>query len=513
MVLSNTLKDIFVSSPRNIKRRLLRDILLILLFTITGIVSLTFIEGKNVKNEVSTKIISDTVTLIRDQVMDFTRPVEKNLQIISQWGKLEKLSLESPDPTIELLTPILKVYKEISTLSIVDNHGKRLLLTKNDSIIDSTLNKKLSQPLTTLPWYDGALSQPAAQPVHWSRIFIDPHLQEKAITASIAWHFADGSVAGVAAFTISVKNLLLLIDDLQIPQELEILFLSKNGMVFSKNNTILSSASLPDEESNSYEAAGEYAVQYWQDNNHQASSSVYFRIGTKGWWAGFSQLRSGSDINWLSVIMPESLIMEDVQSRWMNILLIASIIFLAGFIMTIFLVRKYSSQLKDLPQQSIKQSSFIDDINKLVEAGESSNIEFKSTIRTNLQTGKTGKEIEFAWLKTITAFMNSDGGTLLIGINDDGIVSGIESDNFKNHDKCFLHCKNLITTHIGAEFTRYIHIKIGNIEGKDVVSMECERVRKPVFMKVGKNEDFYIRSGPSSIKLSMSQLVKYLNER
>ena len=27
----------------------------------------------------------------------------------------------------------------------------------------------------------------------------------------------------------------------------------------------------------------------------------------------------------------------------------------------------------------------------------------------NLQTGQTGKEIELAWLKTTTAFMNSEG--------------------------------------------------------------------------------------------------------
>ena len=109
--------------------------------------------------------------------------------------------------------------------------------------------------------------------------------------------------------------------------------------------------------------------------------------------------------------------------------------------------------------------------------------------------------------------MNSDGGIILLGVTDSGDIHGIEDDDFANHDKCLLHCKNLISTHIGAEFTRYIHVKIGIISEKAIVVVECEPVRKPVFLRVGKNEDFYIRSGPASIKLTMSQMVKYLSDR
>ncbi len=134
-------------------------------------------------------------------------------------------------------------------------------------------------------------------------------------------------------------------------------------------------------------------------------------------------------------------------------------------------------------------------------------------MRTNLKTGKTGKEIEIAWLKTVAAFMNSDGGILLIGVDDSGKILGIDADNFANEDKCRLHFKNLLNTHIGAEFTRFIHLKIVTIQGHTVLIVECERVRRPVFLTMRKQEDFFIRSGPSSMKLSMSQMVKYLSER
>jgi predicted HTH transcriptional regulator len=109
--------------------------------------------------------------------------------------------------------------------------------------------------------------------------------------------------------------------------------------------------------------------------------------------------------------------------------------------------------------------------------------------------------------------MNSDGGILLLGVNDQGEITGIEADEFDNEDRCRLHCKNLINNHIGPEFSRFIHLKIHHLQGKTLVVIECERVRRPVFLTVGKNEDFFVRSGPSSIKLTMSQMVDYLNER
>jgi hypothetical protein len=122
-------------------------------------------------------------------------------------------------------------------------------------------------------------------------------------------------------------------------------------------------------------------------------------------------------------------------------------------------------QLKDLPQQHVNMHSYRNEIRNLIRAGESSSLEFKSTMRTNLKNEKPGKEIELAWLKAVVGFMNSDGGILLIGVSDDGEILGLDADNFANEDKCRLHFKNLINTHIGVEFTRFISLFV-NIEKK-----------------------------------------------
>jgi len=62
---------------------------------------------------------------------------------------------------------------------------------------------------------------------------------------------------------------------------------------------------------------------------------------------------------------------------------------------------------------------------EIIEQGENDHVEFKSTLRWNLYANKKDKAIEHASLKTLAAFMNSTGGTLIIGADDDGNILGL----------------------------------------------------------------------------------------
>ena len=50
----------------------------------------------------------------------------------------------------------------------------------------------------------------------------------------------------------------------------------------------------------------------------------------------------------------------------------------------------------------------------------------------------------------LAAFLNSKGGTLLIGVGDGGEVIGLENDKFQNEDKFALHLDNLIKDQLGG---------------------------------------------------------------
>ena len=154
------------------------------------------------------------------------------------------------------------------------------------------------------------------------------------------------------------------------------------------------------------------------------------------------------------------------------------------------------------------------EIADLIHKGESDSLEFKSTLRTNLATGAVDKRMEKAVLKTLVAFMNTDGGTLLIGVSDDGEVRGTDIESFDNLDKMNLHLTNMIASAIGNDYLPYINFRSLDYEdGKYVIRVDCQKTKKAVFLREGKSEQYYVRSGPSSVELTGMSLVNYINNR
>ena len=154
-----------------------------------------------------------------------------------------------------------------------------------------------------------------------------------------------------------------------------------------------------------------------------------------------------------------------------------------------------------------------EDIQRLIRDGESNRLEFKSTLRTNLETGETDKRMEKAVLKTIVAFLNTDGGNLLIGVDDDGDIIGADIQSFENKDKMGLHLTNLIASKIGNSFLPYISFNLIDFDGKVVIRVKCDPCPMPVFYKDGKIEIFYVRSGPRTEELTGMTLISYIRNR
>lgn len=157
-----------------------------------------------------------------------------------------------------------------------------------------------------------------------------------------------------------------------------------------------------------------------------------------------------------------------------------------------------------------KKDNLEENILKIIKKGEGDNIEFKSTLRKNLHTNQFDKNIEHSILKTINAYLNTDGGILLIGVNDKGEIIGLDNDNFSTMDHAHRHLVQLVRDHIGPEFTSLIKTKTVNIEGKYLLKVECKKSKKETFLKDNKEEYFYIRHGSMSTPLNGTSLIKYI---
>ncbi len=154
-----------------------------------------------------------------------------------------------------------------------------------------------------------------------------------------------------------------------------------------------------------------------------------------------------------------------------------------------------------------------DQLETLLQRGEGERVEFKSTLRWNLHTGKPDKRIENACLKTIAAYLNSVGGVLFVGVNDDGLPLGLEQDQFANRDKMLLHLHSLIKSHLGVEFTRYVRATVHGISGQDVLVVQCLPAPQPVFLSRDNEELFCVRTGNGSQPLKPSEILAYLEQR
>ena len=153
------------------------------------------------------------------------------------------------------------------------------------------------------------------------------------------------------------------------------------------------------------------------------------------------------------------------------------------------------------------------DVSGLIAGGESDAVEFKSTLRKNLQTGERDQRIEHTALKTLAAFLNSDGGKLVIGVSNDGIPVGIDEDAFENEDRMALHLVHIGNARMGPQAMASTHIHFDDYEESRVMVVECQKSPTPVYLKEGEREYFFIRTGPATIDLPTSKIQEYIKHR
>lgn len=156
------------------------------------------------------------------------------------------------------------------------------------------------------------------------------------------------------------------------------------------------------------------------------------------------------------------------------------------------------------------------EISYKIKGGETKKLEFKSSLRWNIRSNSLDKEIENGVLKTMVAFCNSEGGELLIGVDDNGNILGIELklENFKNEDKFLLHLSNIINQRIMPPVNEFIDFKIIDVDDKKICQIVCKKSVRAIWFKSSrdKDEQFFVRAGPSSRQLSPIRAITYIED-
>ncbi|NPV51681.1 MAG: hypothetical protein HPY60_10885 [Candidatus Methanofastidiosum sp.] len=147
--------------------------------------------------------------------------------------------------------------------------------------------------------------------------------------------------------------------------------------------------------------------------------------------------------------------------------------------------------------------------------GETSKIEFKSSMIWDIDENKANKKkMPRIIARSIASFLNTDGGTLLIGVEDNGNIYGIERDldhvKNKNKDGYQQFLIQTIVNHLGGSRATFTEINFSEKDGKEVCIVDIKPSTDPVFMKCNNKDTFFIRSGNTTRSIEGEELLRYI---
>jgi len=156
-------------------------------------------------------------------------------------------------------------------------------------------------------------------------------------------------------------------------------------------------------------------------------------------------------------------------------------------------------------------------IPELMKQGETDRVEFKSSLRWDMQENRVNRGLEKVIAKTLAGFFNADGGNLLIGVDDAGEPLGLDKDlsTLKSPDlDAFERTVNdIVSRSLGGDLCPYIHTVFARIDGKDVAMIIIRPAPRAVYMEENKASVLYLRSGNSTRKLDVREAINYAKKR
>ena len=512
-------------------QHVVRDIIILLVVLSVAVISPVAYLASQARQEISEQFIRDAASQAVNQFMAMSSSVGATLGLVRDWGASEAFALDKIDDLTRLLFPIFGRESLLHGISIADISGNSFYVCaekngfrssqvegagdqRTSEITDWTKTFDASKRYTTnsvydprnRPWFAPALADAG---IFWTEPYPFFSTHQVGITASTSYVRKKDEKQVVVAFDILLDDLFKEMHQLTPSDNSRVFIFRRDSKLYIPADEELKSEFIPigDVEN----ALVQKVHANWFGEQQRIDKVVSVVHEGQVWWCGFRPLDSARKTTWICVMVPEIDILGRAGQRSKRLWLIgiSSILMATG--LAYWMIRRYGR-----PNDSTAVFDREDpdgSVRTIIAGGENRYVEFKSTMRMNLHSKKPGKEIEMAWMKGVSGFLNTDGGILLIGVTDDGEITGLERDVFENEDKCRLHFKNLVSKHIGADLSKYIRFILVPMDGKTVGVVRCDRSSEPVFTKDGNKEHFYIRNGPSSDELPVSQALNYIKHR
>lgn len=154
----------------------------------------------------------------------------------------------------------------------------------------------------------------------------------------------------------------------------------------------------------------------------------------------------------------------------------------------------------------------------VIKKGEGGKLEFKATFNYNLDQGKVDKTMKLIVIKEITGFLNTRGGTLLVGVRDNGDIFGLDTDyeiNFRGDQDGFLQDfrSTLDSFFDDGTIRRHTSYHVEEVDRKEILVVDIEKSRDAVFLKKEQEKILYVRKGNKTEPFTDPEIIhKYISE-
>jgi len=260
------------------------------------------------------------------------------------------------------------------------------------------------------------------------------------------------------------------------------------------------------------------ASKSWEVTGKKIPGTFSFTYKEDYWWGQSIDVPIEGIDGLVLSISQKGLYYSTIFDHILELLIVFILFFVTSFLLFRSLRRHHQSLEEFTEGKGTDQHA-----SELIKLGETSELEFKSSFRYDYQQQLVNKDLESVIAKSIAAFSNAKGGTLLIGVDDDGNVLGLEKDinTLKRKDIDFF--ENTLRAFLNKTFsvsfvTQNLKVKFPVIDGKAICRIDTIAGSEPVFVEINKkgnkSERFYLRSGNTSQEIvSLSEINQYIQDR
>jgi CheY-like chemotaxis protein len=155
-----------------------------------------------------------------------------------------------------------------------------------------------------------------------------------------------------------------------------------------------------------------------------------------------------------------------------------------------------------------------DNIGLLLSRGESGTLELKASVRWDHKLSRANRDLEWVVVRTVASFLNAEGGTLLIGVDDSSAVVGLKQDYQtlarQDRDGFESLLTDLFLGSLDKALSPLLRIDFPVVEGTEICRVFVRPSPKPAFARDKNGKDyFFVRTGNSSRELSGREILEY----